>query len=94
MKLCIGGDIYFIPKFHILKTGTVKLSIETGLRAVRAGPDRSKIDIIIIIMITKLTCSLQDLCHFFKRTIDLRNFLLFMLDFGPAESVIMGRTSA
>jgi hypothetical protein len=31
MKLCIEGDIYFIPKFHILKTGTVKLSIETGL---------------------------------------------------------------
>jgi hypothetical protein len=32
MKLCIEGDIYFIPKFHILETGTVKLSIETGLR--------------------------------------------------------------
>jgi hypothetical protein len=31
MKLCIEGDIYFIPKFHILETGTVKLSIETGL---------------------------------------------------------------
>jgi hypothetical protein len=31
MKLCIEGDIYFIPKFHILKTGTVKLSIESGL---------------------------------------------------------------
>jgi hypothetical protein len=29
MKLCI---IYFIPKFHILETGTVKLSIETGLK--------------------------------------------------------------
>jgi hypothetical protein len=34
MKLCIEGDIYFIPKFHILETGTVKLSIETGLSAV------------------------------------------------------------
>jgi hypothetical protein len=33
MKLCIEGDIYFIPKFHILETGTVKLSIETGLIA-------------------------------------------------------------
>jgi hypothetical protein len=33
MKLCIEGDIYFIPKFHILETGTVKLSIETGLMA-------------------------------------------------------------
>jgi hypothetical protein len=32
MKLCIEGDIYFIPKFHILETGMVKLSIETGLR--------------------------------------------------------------
>jgi hypothetical protein len=35
MKLCneiIEGDIYFIPKFHILETGTVKLSIETGMR--------------------------------------------------------------
>jgi hypothetical protein len=31
MKLCIEGNIYFIPKFHILETGTVKLSIETGL---------------------------------------------------------------
>jgi hypothetical protein len=31
MKLCIERDIYFIPKFHILETGTVKLSIETGL---------------------------------------------------------------
>jgi hypothetical protein len=31
MKLCIEGDIYFIPKFHILETGTVKLSIKTGL---------------------------------------------------------------
>jgi hypothetical protein len=31
MKLCIEGDIYFIPKFHILETGTVKLPIETGL---------------------------------------------------------------
>jgi hypothetical protein len=31
MKLCIEGDIYFIPKFHILETGTVKLSIEIGL---------------------------------------------------------------
>jgi hypothetical protein len=31
MKLCIEGDIYFIPKVHILETGTVKLSIETGL---------------------------------------------------------------
>jgi hypothetical protein len=31
MKLCIEGDIYFIPKFHILEIGTVKLSIETGL---------------------------------------------------------------
>jgi hypothetical protein len=31
MKLCIEGDIYFLPKFHILETGTVKLSIETGL---------------------------------------------------------------
>jgi hypothetical protein len=31
MKLCIEGDINFIPKFHILETGTVKLSIETGL---------------------------------------------------------------
>jgi hypothetical protein len=31
MKLCIEGDIYFIPKFHILETETVKLSIETGL---------------------------------------------------------------
>jgi hypothetical protein len=31
MKLCIEGDIYSIPKFHILETGTVKLSIETGL---------------------------------------------------------------
>jgi hypothetical protein len=31
MKLCIEVDIYFIPKFHILETGTVKLSIETGL---------------------------------------------------------------
>jgi hypothetical protein len=31
MKLCIEGDIYFISKFHILETGTVKLSIETGL---------------------------------------------------------------
>jgi hypothetical protein len=31
MKLCIEGDIYFIPKFHILETGTVKLSIETDL---------------------------------------------------------------
>jgi hypothetical protein len=31
MKLCIEGDIYFIPKLHILETGTVKLSIETGL---------------------------------------------------------------
>jgi hypothetical protein len=30
MKLCIEGDIYIIPKFDILKTGTVKLSIETG----------------------------------------------------------------
>jgi hypothetical protein len=29
MKLC--NDIYFIPKFHILETGTVKLSIKTGL---------------------------------------------------------------
>jgi hypothetical protein len=28
MKLCIEGVIYFIPKFHILETGTVKLSIE------------------------------------------------------------------
>jgi hypothetical protein len=33
MKLCIEGDIYFIPKFHILETGTVKLSIDTGLGA-------------------------------------------------------------
>jgi hypothetical protein len=32
MKLCIERDIYFIPKFHILETGTVKLSIETTLR--------------------------------------------------------------
>jgi hypothetical protein len=31
MKLYIEGDIYFIPKFHILETGTVKLSIETDL---------------------------------------------------------------
>jgi hypothetical protein len=31
MKLCIEGNIYFTPKFHILETGTVKLSIETGL---------------------------------------------------------------
>jgi hypothetical protein len=31
MKLCIEGDIYFILKFHILETGTVKLYIETGL---------------------------------------------------------------
>jgi hypothetical protein len=31
MKLCIEGDIYFILKFHILETETVKLSIETGL---------------------------------------------------------------
>jgi hypothetical protein len=31
MKLCIEGDIYFIPKFHILETETVKLSIETHL---------------------------------------------------------------
>jgi hypothetical protein len=31
MKLCIEEDIYFIPKFHILETGMVKLSIETGL---------------------------------------------------------------
>jgi hypothetical protein len=31
MKLYIEGDIYLIPKFHILKTGMVKLSIETGL---------------------------------------------------------------
>jgi hypothetical protein len=32
MKLCIEGDIYFIPKLHILKTGMVKLSIETDLK--------------------------------------------------------------
>jgi hypothetical protein len=38
MKLCIGGDIYFIPKFHILETGTVKLSIETGLKEQKAHP--------------------------------------------------------
>jgi hypothetical protein len=31
MKLWIEGDIYFIQKFHILETGTVKLFIETGL---------------------------------------------------------------
>jgi hypothetical protein len=31
MKLCIEGDIYFIPKFYILETGTVKLSVEIGL---------------------------------------------------------------
>jgi hypothetical protein len=31
MKLCIEGEIYFIPKFHILETGTMKLYIETGL---------------------------------------------------------------
>jgi hypothetical protein len=31
MKLCIEEGIYFIPKFHILETGMVKLSIETGL---------------------------------------------------------------
>jgi hypothetical protein len=31
MKLCIEGDTYFIPKFHILETGTVKLFIETSL---------------------------------------------------------------
>jgi hypothetical protein len=30
MKLCIERDIYFIPKFHILETRTVKLPIETG----------------------------------------------------------------
>jgi hypothetical protein len=35
MKLCIEGDIYFIPKFHILETETVKLSIETGLNFAR-----------------------------------------------------------
>jgi hypothetical protein len=35
MKLCIEGDIYFIPKFHILETETVKLSIETGLMKVQ-----------------------------------------------------------
>jgi hypothetical protein len=35
MKLCIEGDIYFIPKFHILETGTVKLSIETNLISCR-----------------------------------------------------------
>jgi hypothetical protein len=44
MKLCIEGDIYFIPKFHILETGTVKLSIETGLNfsPVLVQPDNSK----------------------------------------------------
>jgi hypothetical protein len=31
MKLCIEEGIYFILKFHILETGTVKPSIETGL---------------------------------------------------------------
>jgi hypothetical protein len=44
MKLCIKGDIYFIPKFHILETGTVKLSIETGLTT--AGVDDFDIDIL------------------------------------------------
>jgi hypothetical protein len=37
MKLYIEGDIYFIPKFHILETGTVKLSIETGLINEKGG---------------------------------------------------------
>jgi hypothetical protein len=41
MKLCIEGDIYFIPKFHILETGTVKLSIETGLSARKGTFTRS-----------------------------------------------------
>jgi hypothetical protein len=31
MKLCIEGDIYFVPKFHILESGTEKLSFYTGL---------------------------------------------------------------
>jgi hypothetical protein len=31
MKLCNEGDIYFIPKFHILETRTVELSTETDL---------------------------------------------------------------
>jgi hypothetical protein len=38
MKLCIEGDIYFIPKFYILKTGMVKLSIETGLSLILSNP--------------------------------------------------------
>jgi hypothetical protein len=37
MKLCIEGNIYFIPKFQILETGTVKLSIETGLKKIILG---------------------------------------------------------
>jgi hypothetical protein len=41
MKLCIEGDIYFIPKFHILETGTVKLSIETSLKVVKRSADQS-----------------------------------------------------
>jgi hypothetical protein len=40
MKLCIEGYIYFIPKFHILETGTVKLSIEIGLSVVGGGGGR------------------------------------------------------
>jgi hypothetical protein len=34
MKLCIEGDIYFIPLFHILETRTVKPCIETGISTV------------------------------------------------------------
>jgi hypothetical protein len=41
MKLCIEGDIYFIPKFYILETGTVKLSIEIGLTDVHFTPCQS-----------------------------------------------------
>jgi hypothetical protein len=44
MKLCIEGDIYFIPKFHILETGTVKLSIETGLKDPRESPENERQD--------------------------------------------------
>jgi hypothetical protein len=45
MKLCIEGDIYFIPKFHILETGTVKLSIETDLISYTVGKCGSQVSL-------------------------------------------------
>jgi hypothetical protein len=50
MKLCIEGDIYFIPKFHILETGTVKLFIETGLsNSVPWVPNSGVIYVVVLI---------------------------------------------